>query len=115
MGSVRKALGAVVALVPSHVTFPSITLTGNTSSWTYNDRELTAIETPLKAVWRILLGDAQGGLKIILENEEDPTGLGEPLFPPVFAAVSNALYKTTGRRLYQQPFLDKLGNELGRA
>ena len=28
-----------------------------------------------------------------VHNDIDPTGLGEPLFPPVFAAVANALYK----------------------
>ncbi|MEZ4828682.1 MAG: molybdopterin cofactor-binding domain-containing protein [Bacteroidia bacterium] len=39
-----------------------------------------------------------------VENDYDPTGLGEPLFPPVFAAVANALYKATGRRYYSQPF-----------
>ena len=39
-----------------------------------------------------------------VENEIDPTGLGEPPFPPVFGAVANALYKTTGKRHYQQPF-----------
>ena len=50
-----------------------------------------------------------------VQNEEDPTGLGEPLFPPVFAAVSNALYKATGKRLYQQPFLDRLENDLERS
>ena len=38
------------------------------------------------------------------ENEHDPTGLGEPLFPPVFAAVANAMYKATGQRYYEQPF-----------
>lgn len=43
-----------------------------------------------------------------VENNEDPTGLGEPLFPPVFAAVANALYKATGNRLYDQPFQPKL-------
>lgn len=37
-------------------------------------------------------------------NDHDPTGLGEPLFPPVFAAVANALYKATGKRFYDQPF-----------
>ncbi|WP_276371872.1 molybdopterin cofactor-binding domain-containing protein [Chryseolinea sp. H1M3-3] len=39
-----------------------------------------------------------------VKNEEDPTGLGEPLFPPVFAAVANALYQATGKRYYDQPF-----------
>ena len=39
-----------------------------------------------------------------VENEYDPTGLGEPLFPPVFAAVANALYRATGKRYYEQPF-----------
>lgn len=39
-----------------------------------------------------------------VRNEEEPTGLGEPLFPPVFAAVANALYKATGKRYYEQPF-----------
>ena len=45
-----------------------------------------------------------------VENDLDPTGLGEPPFPPVFGAVANALYKNRGRRFYNQPFkpdLDK--------
>ena len=40
-----------------------------------------------------------------VENDIDPTGLGEPPFPPVFGAIANALYKTQGKRFYQQPFL----------
>jgi isoquinoline 1-oxidoreductase beta subunit len=40
-----------------------------------------------------------------VQNDIDPTGLGEPPFPPVFGAVANALYKAYGRRFYQQPFL----------
>ncbi|RAI88462.1 xanthine dehydrogenase family protein molybdopterin-binding subunit [Algoriphagus yeomjeoni] len=43
-----------------------------------------------------------------VQNNEAPTGLGEPLFPPVFAALGNSLYKATGKRLYEQPFLPKL-------
>ena len=40
-----------------------------------------------------------------VENDIDPTGLGEPMFPPVFAAVANALYRATGKRHYRQPLL----------
>lgn len=39
-----------------------------------------------------------------VKNDIDPTGLGEPPFPPVFGAVANALYRNTGKRLYTQPF-----------
>lgn len=39
-----------------------------------------------------------------VQNGIDPTGLGEPPFPPVIGALANALYKATGKRYYQQPF-----------
>ena len=37
-------------------------------------------------------------------SDVDPTGLGEPPFPPVQGALANALYKASGKRHYQQPF-----------
>ncbi len=40
-----------------------------------------------------------------VNNGIDPTGMGEPPFPPIFGAVANAMYKATGKRYYQQPFL----------
>ena len=40
-----------------------------------------------------------------VENGIDPTGLGEPAFPPVFGALANALYRATGNRYYNQPFI----------
>jgi Aerobic-type carbon monoxide dehydrogenase, large subunit CoxL/CutL homologs len=43
-----------------------------------------------------------------VESETDPTGMGEPPYPPVFAAVANALYKATGKRFYNQPFINGL-------
>lgn len=44
-----------------------------------------------------------------VQNDIDPTGLGEPTFPPVFAALANALYQATGERVYEQPFLNGSG------
>ncbi len=43
-----------------------------------------------------------------VENTEKPTGMGEPAYPPVHAALANALYKATGKRFYNQPFMDSL-------
>lgn len=40
-----------------------------------------------------------------VDNGIDPTGLGEPPYPPIMGALSNALYKATGRRHYHQPFI----------
>jgi isoquinoline 1-oxidoreductase beta subunit len=43
-----------------------------------------------------------------VQNNIDPTGLGEPPFPPVFGAVANALYKNIGKRVYNQPFVNEI-------
>lgn len=54
----------------------------------------------------IRMGDAPKEIDVhFVENDIDPTGLGEPTFPPVFGALANALYKATGKRQYNQPFL----------
>ena len=37
----------------------------------------------------------------------DPTGMGEPTFPPIFGTLSNAIYQASGERLYHQPFMTK--------
>lgn len=43
-----------------------------------------------------------------IESDVNPTGLGEPTLPPVGAAVANAIYKATGKRLYKQPYMSNL-------
>lgn len=40
-----------------------------------------------------------------VKSDISPTGLGEPLNPPVIGALANALYQATGKRYYHQPFL----------
>lgn len=39
-----------------------------------------------------------------VENELDPTGLGEPTLPPIAGALGNAIFRATGMRLRKQPF-----------
>jgi len=44
-----------------------------------------------------------------VENDIDPTGLGEPSLPPVIGALANAMYQATGKRYYHQPFINDKG------
>ncbi|SFD04192.1 xanthine dehydrogenase family protein molybdopterin-binding subunit [Algibacter pectinivorans] len=46
-----------------------------------------------------------------IENNIDPTGLGEPTLPPIGAAVANAIYKATGKRLTKQPYMSNMNVE----
>lgn len=51
-------------------------------------------------------GEAPEAIEVhFVKSDTDPTGLGEPIFPPVFGALANALYRATGKRYYHQPFL----------
>lgn len=46
-----------------------------------------------------------------VKSQKAPTGLGEPTLPPAAAALANAIFAATGKRLYSQPF-NKQGIEL---
>ena len=56
----------------------------------------------------IRMGEAPKEIDVhFVENDIDPTGLGEPPFPPIFGALANAMYEATGKRFYEQPFISK--------
>ena len=59
-------------------------------------------------------GDAPKNIEVhFIDNGIDPTGLGEPPFPPIIGAVANALYQATGKRFYRQPFANDLEQAVG--
>ena len=54
----------------------------------------------------IRMSEAPKAIEVkFVKNEIDPTGMGEPAYPPVFAALANALYQATGKRHYEQPYV----------
>jgi uncharacterized protein len=60
----------VIVLSTSHVSFPAITLSANTSSWIYNDEEVKYVPAPFKTIWPALRGDLHSAFSIMLENTE---------------------------------------------
>lgn len=73
------------------------------SELTFNSGEVN--ETNFDKYQLIRHSQAPENIEVFfVENEIAPTGLGEPMLPPVVGALANALYKATGTRYYNQPF-----------
>jgi len=42
----------------------------------------------------------------LIDNDEDPTGVGEPGVPPISAAICNAIFNASGKRVRSLPLAD---------
>jgi dienelactone hydrolase len=60
---------AVIAMSTSNVSFPAITWSSNTSSWTYKGNEVTYVPAPLKTISPALKGDHYTAFSMMLEDE----------------------------------------------
>lgn len=61
-------IDAVVAMSASHVSFPGITWTSNTSSWTLNNEELPYVPAPYAVIPAITSGNHLEAYNIMLKN-----------------------------------------------
>ena len=61
---------AVIAMSTSNVSFPAITWSANTSSWTYKNKEVAYVPAPLKTILPALKGDLYTAHSMMLEDEQ---------------------------------------------
>lgn len=62
---------AVIAIVPPNVSLPSRFGWGETSSWTYNQKEIPWISASDESLKLINNGDFFGGFRMMIENRQD--------------------------------------------
>ena len=61
---------AVIAMSASNVSFPGITWSSNTSSWTYKNKEVPYVPATLKTILPSIKGDLYAAFSIMLEDEK---------------------------------------------
>lgn len=61
---------AVIAMSTSNVSFPAITWSSNTSSWTYKSKEVPYVPATLKTISPALKGDLYSAFSMMLEDEK---------------------------------------------
>ncbi|MDF0694649.1 hypothetical protein [Aquirufa ecclesiirivi] len=97
-GAENQIQGAIVDGI-NHAMFPKVTFVdGAVQETNFNSYRFLRMENaPLDIEVKFV------------ESDEAPTGLGEPALPPVAAAVGNAIFAATGKRLRKLPFVEQLG------
>lgn len=70
LGSRFPQFKGVVVLSTSHVSFPALTISANTSSWQYNGLEVPYVPAPFSTIWPALKGDLFAAFSLMLEDEK---------------------------------------------
>jgi isoquinoline 1-oxidoreductase beta subunit len=96
-GAENQVQGAIVDGI-CHAMFPKVTFVNG-----------TVVETNFDNYRFLRMNDTPFDIEVkFVDSDEAPTGLGEPALPPVAAAVANALYAATGKRIRKMPFAEQL-------
>ena len=96
-GAENQVQGSIVDGI-SHAMFSKVTFVNG-----------AVAETNFHAYKFLRMKDAPTEIDVqFVESNEAPTGLGEPALPPVAAALANAIFAATGKRLRKLPFADQL-------
>ncbi|MCP1382913.1 hypothetical protein NCI00_10780 [Runella sp. S5] len=83
----------------NHAMFPKVTFVNG-----------AVAETNFHLYKFLKIKDAPSEIEVkFVDSEEAPTGLGEPALPPIAAALANAIFAATGKRLRKLPFAEQLG------
>jgi isoquinoline 1-oxidoreductase beta subunit len=96
-GAENQVQGAIVDGI-CHAMFPKITFVNG------------AVAEKNFDTYRFLrMKDAPVDIEVkFIDSDEAPTGLGEPALPPIAAALANAIYAATGKRIRKMPFDEEL-------
>lgn len=96
-GAENQVQGSIVDGI-SHAMYPKITFV-----------EGAVAETNFTKYGFLRMKDAPLDIEVqFVPSEEAPTGLGEPALPPIAAALANALFAATGKRVRQMPFAEQI-------
>ena len=97
-GAENQVQGAIVDGI-CHSMFPKVTFVNG-----------AVAETNFDSYEFLRIKDAPLDIEVkFVDSDEAPMGLGEPALPPVAAALANALYAATGKRIRKMPFAEVLG------
>ncbi len=94
-GAENQVQGAIIDGI-CHAMFPKITFVeGAVKETNFNRYKFLRMkDTPLDIEVKFV------------DSQDAPTGLGEPALPPIAAAVANAIYVATGKRIRKLPLMD---------